>query len=448
MAFKPGLVLENSILKVRNDEVTKNEVKTYLATASASGASTLTVQNITGFGVNDYILLGKFGSDEAEIIKLHASTAPSGTTITLASTTARAYSRDTVIQRIGFNQVEFSRASTTGGAKTVLTTKNITSDEIHTIYNDTTNSTGFGYVRFYNSTAATNSSYSDEEKYPYWKQDAVGRVIDSVYSRANEVDEGFVSRKEVLRFVQDFIDDVNDRKKRWRHEEAPVDKSNITTLGGEVLDLPTDIKYKGNESIDVVNIEGEMPLIYIGQDEWTKKLVKMARTTLNGNVSAGATSITVYDTTNFGDSGTGYIDGDAFAWTGKTATTLTGVTGILAHSDGDVVWQDSDLGTPTYYTILDGTGRLFPAPDGDYDGRPLVITYTERLDYPDSENDSLPIPYLSACKEYCLMCIEDKKGKDGSNMSQKYERRYERKIETVVRQEKTGQPRAFVNRSR
>jgi len=48
-------------------------------------------------------------------------------------------------------------------------------------------------------------------------------------------------------------------------------------------------------------------------------------TTLESAVSAGDTSVTVDDTNGFSDSGSGNINGDDFTWTGKTATTLTGI---------------------------------------------------------------------------------------------------------------------------
>lgn len=55
--------------------------------------------------------------------------------------------------------------------------------------------------------------------------------------------------------------------------------------------------------------------------------------------SAGATTLNVHNTADFPSSGSGWIidstnDRDEFSWTGKTATTLTGVTGILAHGVG------------------------------------------------------------------------------------------------------------------
>ena len=62
-----------------------------------------------------------------------------------------------------------------------------------------------------------------------------------------------------------------------------------------------------------------------------------AGTYLTSATSGGESTISVKDTTDFAASGSGIIndstnDLDAFSWTGKTSTSLTGVTGVLAHS--------------------------------------------------------------------------------------------------------------------
>lgn len=56
----------------------------------------------------------------------------------------------------------------------------------------------------------------------------------------------------------------------------------------------------------------------------------------------GATTLNVKDTTDFAASGSGFIidtsnDRDAFTYTGKTSTTLTGCSGVLAHNNGATV---------------------------------------------------------------------------------------------------------------
>lgn len=63
-----------------------------------------------------------------------------------------------------------------------------------------------------------------------------------------------------------------------------------------------------------------------------------ASTTLNGSVAAGATTVTLTSASSFSSAGNGNIDGDSFAWTGKSSNDLTGCTGISAdHATGVTV---------------------------------------------------------------------------------------------------------------
>ncbi len=63
-------------------------------------------------------------------------------------------------------------------------------------------------------------------------------------------------------------------------------------------------------------------------------------TTLNGAIVAGATTITLTSATDFASSGNGNVDGDSFAWSGKSSNDLTGVTGIsFDHASGVTVQE-------------------------------------------------------------------------------------------------------------
>ena len=66
----------------------------------------------------------------------------------------------------------------------------------------------------------------------------------------------------------------------------------------------------------------------------------IAETTLNGAISAGATTITLTSGTGFSSAGNGNVDGDSFKWTGKSSNDLTGVTGIsFSHASGVTVQE-------------------------------------------------------------------------------------------------------------
>ena len=66
----------------------------------------------------------------------------------------------------------------------------------------------------------------------------------------------------------------------------------------------------------------------------------IANSTLDGAISAGATSVVLNDASSFSSAGNGDIAGDSFAWTGKTSNTLTGVTGVsYDHNNNAKVYE-------------------------------------------------------------------------------------------------------------
>jgi len=72
-----------------------------------------------------------------------------------------------------------------------------------------------------------------------------------------------------------------------------------------------------------------------GRDEPSKSTQS---NTLNGAITAGATTLTLTSGTAFSTSGSGNVDGDSFTWSGKSTHQLTGVTGLsFVHASGVTV---------------------------------------------------------------------------------------------------------------
>ncbi len=77
-----------------------------------------------------------------------------------------------------------------------------------------------------------------------------------------------------------------------------------------------------------------------GRDVPSKSI---AETTLNGAISAGATTVTLTSGATFSSAGNGNIDGDSFAWTGKSTNNLTGCTGISFDHASGVTVQEGEM---------------------------------------------------------------------------------------------------------
>lgn len=88
MAAKDKVILRGAGIYLHRDK-TGTFGNTTLTAAAAAGAGTLTVAAITNFAVSEWIRIGS--GETAELIQIHASTAPTGSTITLATTTRMAH---------------------------------------------------------------------------------------------------------------------------------------------------------------------------------------------------------------------------------------------------------------------------------------------------------------------------------------------------------------------
>jgi len=115
----PFLTTKNRQILVNQDAVRIEE--TYLIADISAASPTLTVANINRFAINQNLIINPYG-ETAERVKTHASSAPSGTTVTLSANTAFAHYAGEKVYLVTYNQIELSRALTITGAKTALST--------------------------------------------------------------------------------------------------------------------------------------------------------------------------------------------------------------------------------------------------------------------------------------------------------------------------------------
>jgi len=148
-------------LKTENLNVVLDTDYSYLNNNFASGVGSITVDSISSFAINQILLIGQLGSEDAELIKTHASTAPTGNTVTLASNTTKAHNRGTKVSIVLYDKYELTHATSTTGTKSVLTTStgnglvSIDPERIITLYNDVEYNSGYYFTRSISSIGAT-----------------------------------------------------------------------------------------------------------------------------------------------------------------------------------------------------------------------------------------------------------------------------------------------------
>lgn len=196
------------LLTADNRSLINRRERTFLTAAPAVGATTLTLRAVdtNAWADNDWVLVGELGTKNAEILQLNGAVAD-GAALTVDNAGAGgaryAHSVGDPVYRLDYNRVEFNRTATdTTTGTTVLATNEIQPDELYTRYEDTTNTTGFGFVRWNNSLSAAFSSYSDGVPYTGYTTRSLFRMREKV--------RRLVREKE--RALQDFISDEDIRQ--------------------------------------------------------------------------------------------------------------------------------------------------------------------------------------------------------------------------------------------
>lgn len=377
-----------TVLKAYNPDLLLDVQRTFTTADETSADTTLTVESIVGFADGDYVLIGEFGQEDAEIVRISGS--PSGTTLTFTASVTYVHARNTPVYRIDRNRVEFSRSTTLTGSRSVLATSNITPDSLYTIYEDTTNTTGFGWYRWNNQADSTFSNYSESIPYAGYTEQSLKKIFDTALMDLGQLDdegqpefpEG-VSREVAFQAVVDAQQELAGLKTRWSHlTNFDVIISEIAT-GQDNYALPATIaRENGRLAIWNTHIGSRQDMDYIEKEDLNKRRVDIVKDSLGAAITdTGATTITLSDVSDFDDSGSiAVIDDDdegydVIAYTGKTnsTNTLTGVTGIAeTHANGVIVWQGVSLGEPRRFTIFEDTITIDPSPASNWNDYNLL----------------------------------------------------------------------------
>lgn len=283
---------------------------TFITTDASSAASSFSVDNGLKFAIDQYIIIGNIGAEKTEILRTHASTAPTATTITLdATTSSHAHSRGERIQFIPYNQVAIEY-STDGATYSALTTINIRIDAESTYYNHTAGLSTYYYrVKFKNEADTAYSPYSDGIIATGYAENSVGKIINNALISLGENIDNEVITKEFLYSVLNEGRNEIDRHQmieKWSFRTVfDYDAGNVIP-GQYKLTLPTDLRDPATyKNILAVYIgKSKLPLQQIDKRALNNYYQGIAHTTLNGAVATSDTEITLTSSGDFDASGT------------------------------------------------------------------------------------------------------------------------------------------------
>ncbi len=397
---------------VDNRILTKDRERTWATASVAAAGGSVTVKAIdsNSWADNDWFIFGEIGTPNAEILQV-AGAVTDGTSLSFDNAGSGgcryAHSVDEPLYRIDYNKVKFYRAATDASSgAALLATAELQPDDFRTRYDDQTNTTGYGFAQFLNTFTSGISPFSDGIPYAGQEAGALSSMISKVRTLVDEKDDDFLSDDEITNAINDKQRDIIDER-LWTFNETSSSTSSI--LNQFEYDKPTLIK-----TLYSVGFKTE-PLRSISRARWQmihwntsstatnpthtsiwnnkvgiypKPAASANTTTLNGGISASATSITVVSTTGFtiGDYYRFTIDSEIIYATGLDATTPTTLfTGCLRGQEGTTAATHLTAATVTendivYYgqavaTDLNALNAITVVPE------PIVICYGVAVDF-------------------------------------------------------------------
>lgn len=231
-------------LSADNRTLVADSKYSYLTTNYASGVSGINILNAADtFAADDYLLLGNFGSENAEIVQIDTVNTTTGA-IVLVAATKFAHSESTKVSILPYNQVQFYRTvlddisgavSLTGGYI------NIQASDWFSIYNDEVNTTGYGWFIFYNSTTTQTSQASNSMPYAGFGNSTIEDILNDFYSLLNNKELKLVTRADALSWLNEGYSRMRNRLNMTNVEYSATALTPLTIVGGTAeYDLPSD----------------------------------------------------------------------------------------------------------------------------------------------------------------------------------------------------------------
>jgi len=435
---------------IDNTQFTKEKKKTYLTADSVAAGTTLTVQSILGFAINQVLCLGDISEEDCELVQTHGSSAPANSIITLTSSAmVFAHPQDTKVYILDYDQIEISHATTTTGSKSILATINIQPDQKETIYNESAQTSGYYFTRLKNSINTTYSSYSDPIPYAGYTDSTVYRIKERALNSVGEEIGDVITHT--------FLDECLWQARREFHDSpgkrpfrAIYNYNAGTTYAGQFrLECPTDL----DDQFSGVNIFGvrigkEQNMSYYDKKEWDRDYEGHAWTTLSSAYGTADTTISLTNSKDFPSSGSIKIQEDTIEYSVNdvvNGSLMIDTAGGSAHSSGALVWDNGmGYGLPIYFTAFrdtDGTSYIaFDLPISDtYKDRNIFLDYYRGVSSKDSDADELDEPEYDMYVHYLAWRIKKKKNQGIQAIDDPDYQLWLAKKEQALKNEKTGQ---------
>lgn len=363
-------------------EIQDNE-KTYLDANQNAGDTALNANGVN-FAVGQYIVIGQPGNERTEIAQVHASIAPTSTTITLAAALNFAHNRGDLVRFIPYNQIA-ANYSPDNVSWNAITPVNIRSDSSETYMQRASDPSTYYYnFRFFNSTTNLYSQYSDSIAASGYAPNTRWGIKDRALRQMGEQIGNLITQQ----FLNDSLDegrrmaDMNPEIFRWSFRtEFDVDIGYLLA-GQNRIAVPTNLR-DPNTPKNVLSVrmgQQNRPCVYQDRRRFNQNYLNVSHATLAVAALSTDTQLTLTNSRDFDAAGVitvaSGILGNGVVTLNYTANNqatgvLSGITTGMptaGFAKGVDCWQRYVPGLPTAYTIDAGymtfDSPLLPTYDG------------------------------------------------------------------------------------
>lgn len=257
-------------IKIANPSL-EDELRTYLTDDTDVADVDLPVLSTTGFvisGTVDYFaLIGEYGQEKTELKEVDADVGTTATNFRVAALTYSHGASDPVTY-MRWNKIKIYGATSSGGSKTLITTIDIDITKQYTEYTyDSATDYSYFYITYINdaNVIEEETDYSEEISTTSFTRKSVKRIIESGARKAlTTIDENANSTLNwsiALEIIQDGIDEIMARKRRWSFLNT-IDTSQSTTINQNYIIKPTNMSQLVYLKVDGYTVDWISPFRY------------------------------------------------------------------------------------------------------------------------------------------------------------------------------------------
>jgi hypothetical protein len=248
-------------LRADNRTLTENAKYSYLSGNHTSGLGYLDVINSSDFANDDYLLISNFGLESSEIVQIDSINTTTHR-LTLKAAIKFAHSESTRIMIIKYNQIQFYYKLTddSSTAATLGALQDIEADSYFTKYYDSTNSTGYGWFKFYNATTTGYSSFSNNIPYAGFSENSVKKILDNFYSSLNNKELKLINDDDAFSWLNESYSIALNELNLVNSEYTVQDEEDISVVSGtKEYSLPSDF----SDVVSVYNDDDDCEIPFI-----------------------------------------------------------------------------------------------------------------------------------------------------------------------------------------